>query len=252
MTDNGQASVHCEIDGDICDLVMDNPGCSNALSYQLLADLARQLTIASDKNVRAVVLSGADQKFSAGGDFRDLNGTIDDLAMDEAIEAVVDAIRAMPAPVIAAVEGPCMGGAVDIALAADLLVADESAFFEVPAARMGLLYNPRAMLRWRKRLSGLTLRSLLLVGERFAAKAAFEAGVVSHLADAGNAKGKAHELAAGILQGTPDAVAATKGLLLALESDEVNLENWQALRREILDSPARQAAVARVKRPKSA
>jgi len=251
VSDNGQASVHCKTDGGICDLVMENPGRSNALSKQLLADLADQLENARETNARVVILSGAGRKFSAGGDFNDLKGTIDDLAIDDAIEKVVDAIRGMPAPVIAAVEGPCMGGAVDIALACDLLVAGESAFFEVPAARLGLLYNPRAVLRWRKRLSGLTLRSLLLAGERFAADAAVAAGVVSHRAPTGNATARAHDLAAGILQGTPSAVAATKGMLLAIESDEINLERWDELRREILASPERKAAVGEAKQSKS-
>jgi enoyl-CoA hydratase/carnithine racemase len=254
VSDNGRALVHCKTDGGICDLVMENPGRSNALSFQLLADLADQLENAREKNARVVILSGAGKKFSAGGDFNDLKGTIDDLAIDDAIEKVVDAIRGIPAPVIAAVEGPCLGGAVDIALACDLLVAGESAFFEVPAARLGLLYNPRAVLRWRKRLSGLALRRLLLAGERFAADAAVAAGVVSHRAPTGSATARAHDLAAEILQGTPAAVAATKAMLLAIESDEesdeINLERWDELRREILASPERKAAVTEAKQPK--
>ena len=240
--------MHSSISDDISELVMDNPGRSNALSFQLLADLGEQLAKASSENVRVVILSGAGGKFSAGGDFADLTGTIDDLAMDDAIEKVVDAIRAMPAPVIAAVEGPCMGGSVDIALACDLLVADENAFFEVPAARMGLLYNPRAVARWRKRLSGLTLRSLLLVGERFTADAALQSGVASHVASSGKAQAKARQLAGQILQGSPTAAGATKGLLQALESGEPNLDQWEARRREILSSPERAAAVARAKK----
>jgi enoyl-CoA hydratase/carnithine racemase len=248
VTENGQACVHSSINDDICELVMDNPGRSNALSYQLLADLVDQLEHASSENVRVIILSGAGGKFSAGGDFSDLTGTIDDLAMDDAIEKVVDAIRSMPAPVIAAVEGPCMGGSVDIALACDLLVADEKAFFEVPAARMGLLYNPRAVARWRRRLSGLTLRSLLLVGERFTADAALQSGVASHLAVPGQAQAMARELAGQILQGSPNAVAATKGLLRALESGAPNLEQWEVRRREILSSPERAAAIARAKK----
>ena len=251
MREKGQASVHCEISDDICNLVIDNPGRSNALSLQLLSELAEQIENARQKKVRAVVLTGASQKFSAGGDFNDLQGSIEDLAMDDAIEKVVDATRSLPAPVIAAVEGPCMGGAVDIALACDLLVAGTDAFFEVPATRMGLLYNPLAVLRWQRRLAGPTLSRLLLAGERFTADAAMAAGVVTHLAATGSAMIKAHELAVRILQGTPDAVAATKGLLLALESDEIDLKQWQALRREILASPARKESVTRAKQSTS-
>jgi enoyl-CoA hydratase/carnithine racemase len=214
----------------------------------MLADLDEQLTASRTENARVVIIAGADDTFSAGADLDDLTGTIDDLALDDAIEKVVDAMLALPAPVIGAVEGPCMGGAVDIALACDLLVASEDAFFQVPATRMGLLYNPRAVARWRKRLSGLTLRSLLLAGERLTADAAFQTGVVSHVVPAGGTLDKSHELASRILQGSPEAVAATKGLLVALESGETKLKRWEKTRREILASSERQESVNRAKK----
>ncbi len=242
--------VHCKFSEEVCELVLDNPGRSNALSLALLANLDEQLAVARQENARVVIISGAGGTFSAGADFADLTGTIDDLAMDTAIEKVVDAVIAIPAPVIGAVEGPCMGGAVDIALACDLLVAGKDAFFEVPAARMGLLYNPRALMRWRRRLSGQTLRSMLLTGERLTADAAFQAGVVSHVVSAGTAVARCHELASRSLQGTREAIAATKGLLVALESGETKLEDWENKRRNILASPERKESVARARKSK--
>lgn len=250
MTENQKPCVHSSFREDVCELVLDNPGRSNALSLALLADLDEQLAAARQQNARVVIVSGAGSTFSAGADLADLTGTIDDLSLDTAIENVVDAMLAMPAPVIGAVEGPCMGGAVDIALACDLLVAGEDAFFEVPATRMGLLYNPRAILRWRKRLTGLTLRSMLLTGERLTADAAFKAGVVSHVVSAGTAQAKCRELASRALHGTREAVAATKGLLVAIESGETKLENWEKLRRDILGSPERKESVARARKSK--
>ena len=144
-----------------------------------------------------------------------------------------------------------MGGAIDIVLACDLLVAGDDAFFQVPATRMGLLYNPKAILRWRKRLSGLTLRRLLLAGERLTAEAAFQAGVVSHVVPAGTVQDKCRELASRVLQGSSAAVAATKGLLVALESGNVKLSGWDKLRREILASSERLESVTRAKQSKS-
>jgi enoyl-CoA hydratase/carnithine racemase len=228
----------------ICELVLDSPGRKNALSYALLDDLNEKLGLARDDEARAVILTGSTDAFSAGADFADLTGTIDDLAMDNAIEQAVNQIRSMPAPVIAAIEGPCMGGAVDIALACDFLVASEQSFFEVPAARLGLLYNPDAVMRWRTRLSGLALRRILLLGERFTAAEAVQAGLVSHLVAEGSALEKARELAQRAAQGTRDAVAASKGLLVALESGETNLARWEKIRQKILDSAERRAAVA--------
>ena len=247
---DNKAWVHCKFSEDICELVLDDPRRRNALSLALLADLGDLVAVARDNGARAVIVTGSGSTFSAGADLADLKGTIDDLAMDTAIEKVVDAILATPAPVIGAIEGPCMGGAVDIALACDLLVASENAFFEVPAARMGLLYNPRAILRWRKRLSGLTLRSMLLAGERLTADAAFHAGVVSHVVPAGTAQDKSHQLASQVLQGTREASAATKGLLVALESGQTKLEYWEKIRRDVLASPERQESVARARKSK--
>jgi len=252
VTENRKPRAHCTFSEDICELVLDNPGRHNALSLALLADLDEQLTAARQENVRVVIISGAGSTFSAGADLADLTGTIADLALDTGIEKVVNAMLAMPAAVIGAIEGPCMGGAVDIALGCDLLVAGEDAFFEVPAARMGLLYNPSAILRWHKRLGGLTLRSLLLTGERLTANAAFQAGIVSHVVASDTAQAKSRELASRVLQGTREAIAATKGLLVALESGDTRLEDWDKIRRDILASPERKEAVARARKTKPA
>lgn len=231
----------------ICELVLDNPGRRNALSYSLLDDLNKRLASAQDEEVRAVIITGGGDAFSAGADFSDLTGTIDDIAIDDAIEQVVIQIRELPAPVIAAVEGPCMGGAVDIALACDFLVASRDAFFEVPAARLGLLYNPDAVLRWRSRLSGMTLRRILLLGERLTATDAAQAGIVSHLVSPGSAVEESRELAGLAAEGSRDVVAATKGLLAALESGETGLARWEKIRKEILDSSQRRELISRVK-----
>jgi enoyl-CoA hydratase/carnithine racemase len=245
MANNAQ--VFITTNAGVCELVLDNPGRKNALSLALLADLSEKLAMALENDARAVILSGSGDVFSAGADFADLTGTIDDLAMDDAIEKVVIQIRDMPAPVIAAIEGPCMGGAVDIALACDFLVASKEAFFEVPAARLALLYNPEAVRRWRARLSGLTLRRMLILGERFTAAEALQAGVVSHLAAAGSALEKSRELADRAAKSSRDAVAATKGLLVALEAGETDLARWEKIRRAILDSPERRKSVARAR-----
>jgi len=244
------ARVLCTTRNSIWELVLDNPGCRNALSLSLLDELHQKLVAARDGRPRAVILTGAGDTFSAGADFRDLTGTIDDLAIDNAIEEIVDCIRSMPAPVIAAIEGPCMGGAVDIALACDFLVASEEAFFEVPATRMGLLYNPRAVTRWRSRLSGLTLRRMLLLGERISATEAVGAGVVSHLVAPGSSRKKSIALAERVLLGTSNAVAASKGLLVALESGDTDLTRWEKTRLEILASPERHEMVVRAKKAK--
>jgi enoyl-CoA hydratase/carnithine racemase len=246
MTDTAQVSSTTT--NGICELVLDNPGRKNALSYALLDDLNSKLAAAKADDVRVVILCGAGDVFSAGADFADLSGTIDDIAIDDAIEKAVTQIREMPAPVFAAVEGPCMGGAVDIALACDFLVASGEAFFEIPAARLGLLYNPEAVRRWHARVSGQTLRRILLLGERFTAAQAQQAGIVTQLVDKVSALKRSRELAAEITGANQSVVAATKGLLIALDSGETDLSGWQKIRKQILDSPERRESIAKIKK----
>ena len=93
MSKANHARVHCRFEDGVCELVLDNPGRKNALSLSLLADLNSKLNKAGDEKARAVVLTGAGNTFSSGADLADLTGTADDLAIDKAIEQVVDHIR---------------------------------------------------------------------------------------------------------------------------------------------------------------
>ncbi len=96
MTENREAWIQCKFRNDVCELVLDSPGRRNALSFTMLANLDKQLKNARKKDARVVILAGAGNTFSAGADLNDLTGTIDDLALDDAIEKVVDSILALP------------------------------------------------------------------------------------------------------------------------------------------------------------
>jgi enoyl-CoA hydratase/carnithine racemase len=246
MADNAQ--VTSTTNNGICELVLNSPGRKNALSYALLDDLNKKLEAARQDNARAVIITGAGDAFSAGADFGDLTGTIDDLAIDDAIEQIVQQIRSFPAPVFAAVDGPCMGGAIDIALSCDLLVASKKAVFEMPAARLGLLYNPESIKRWSARLNSMTLRRMLLLSERFSAAEALQAGVVSHLVEDGSALDYSKQLAARSAECTPEAIAGYKGVLVAIEDGETNLDAWEKIRRQTLESAERAERVASAKK----
>ena len=150
----------------VLEITFENARRRNALSLSLLSALSRAIDDARAGDVRAVVLAGAGDGFSAGADLGDLTGTIDDRAMDDAIGRAAASIRDCPVPVIAAVEGPCIGGALEVALSCDAIVAAEGAYFALPATHLGLLYDPRAVARLRLRLSPAALRWVLLLGER--------------------------------------------------------------------------------------
>lgn len=233
--------------GTVQHLVLDAPERRNALSRPMLGALATALA-GLDDDVTAVVVSGAGATFSAGADFHELTGTADDVTYDDAVAAVTGAIVASPRVVVAAIEGPCIGAAADLALSCDLRVAGEGSFLQVPAVRLGLLYNPEAVARLARRLPHETVRRLLLLGERIPDHDALRAGLVSHVVPRGEAVERALALLADLAADELDAVAATKALLTALETSTYDPTHWAARRRELLDAPARAAAVRRARR----
>jgi enoyl-CoA hydratase/carnithine racemase len=132
-------------------------------------------------------------------------------------------------------------------MACDALVASENSFFEIPATRLGLLYNPDSVARFHARLGSATLTRLLLFGERLNAQTAHHSGMVSWVVPEGSAYDKALEIISKVAS-TPKAVAATKSLIIALEHGQQNLSDWNKIRNEILGSAERKGAVEKAKK----
>ena len=237
-----------EIEDGVCTIILNKPGKKNALSLELLADLEQNLEkLQNDEDLRAVILQGADGSFSVGADLADVTGTPADQEIDDQIERVNKLMQSLPVPCLAAIEGPCVGGAVTVALACDALVASENSFFEIPATRLGLLYNPDSVARLHARLGSATLTRLLLFGERLNAQTALQSGMVNWIVPDGSAYEKALEIISKVANSTK-AVAATKSLIIALEHGQQNLSDWNEIRNEILGSAERKGAVEKAKK----
>ena len=237
-----------EIEDGVCTIILNKPGKKNALSLELLADLEQNLEkLQDDEDLRALILQGADGSFSVGVDLADVTGTPADQEIDDQIERVNKLMQSLPVPCLAAIEGPCVGGAVTVALACDALVASENSFFEIPATRLGLLYNPGSVARLHARLGSATLTRLLLFGERLNAQTALQSGMVSWIVPDGSAYEKALEIISKVANSTK-AVAATKSLIIALEHCQQNLSDWNEIRNEILGSAERKGAVEKAKK----
>ena len=240
--------VLIEIEDGVCTIILNKPGKKNALSLELLADLEQNLEkLQNDEDLRAVILQGADGSFSVGVDLADVTGTPADQEIDDQIERVNKLMQSLPVPCLAAIEGPCVGGAVTVALACDALVASENSFFEIPATRLGLLYNPDSVARLHARLGSATLTRLLLFGERLNAQTALQSGMVNWIVPDGSAYEKALEIISKVANSTK-AVAATKSLIIALEHGQQNLSDWNKIRNEILGSTERKGAVEKAKK----
>jgi enoyl-CoA hydratase/carnithine racemase len=139
-----RSRVRYERGGDgVCTLFLDRQERANALTRAQLELLPSLVERADREGSSAIVLTGAGEWFSGGLDFGELKGTTADRWVDEALERIHQALAGANAPVIAAVEGPCIGAGLDLALAADVIVAGAGAQFALPA-RLSMPRRPNS------------------------------------------------------------------------------------------------------------
>lgn len=205
--------------GDHLLVTLSNPARRNALSPAMYADLRAALDqAAADDRFGAVVLTGANGYFCAGGD---LNALAERAALSqqdrrtriEDLHATIRAIRTCPRPVIAAVEGGAAGAGFSIALACDLLVAAEDASFAAAYVRVGLVPDGGLTASLARRVPASLAARLCLTGDPVAALGLAAMGVVTDLCAPGQAQAEAARLAARLARGPAGAQAAIKRLL---------------------------------------
>jgi 2-(1,2-epoxy-1,2-dihydrophenyl)acetyl-CoA isomerase len=167
---------------------LNRPERLNAWSEELSADLLKVLReVAADDEVRAVMLTGAGRAFCAGADLkdglaavRDSNGQIDTKStLVTWYHPIVTAIREMPKPVVTAVNGPAAGAGLSLALAGDLVVAKESAYFSLAFVNIGLVPDGGASLFVPSRIGFARAAEMALLGDRVTAAKAVDIGLIN-------------------------------------------------------------------------
>jgi enoyl-CoA hydratase len=202
-------------------LTLHRPERLNALTWELIDELHEVLrTVAGDRSVRALVLTGAGRGFCAGLDIasEDPLGQRDptELVYDrqERVASLALALRDLPQPVIAAVNGPASGGGLALALACDVRLCSPSAVFNVAFVRIGLSGCDVGVSYLLPRIVGLGVASeLMLTGRRVDAEEAARIGLVNRVVDAGELVDAAAELGAEIARNSPFGVRMTKQVL---------------------------------------
>jgi enoyl-CoA hydratase/carnithine racemase len=197
-------------------VVIDRPEKRNALSPELIVRLREDIAAASaDEGLRAVILCGSGTVFSAGVDVQALAALTTPekaRALITSLHLLCAAVRECPVPVIAAIEGACVGGALELAAACDIRVAGESAFFAMPEVKLGLPSVIEAALLPRVMAPG-PAAAMLYTGARITAAQAYQWGLVSELVPAGQAGAAARRMAGEIAECGPRAVRTQKQLL---------------------------------------
>jgi 2-(1,2-epoxy-1,2-dihydrophenyl)acetyl-CoA isomerase len=167
---------------------LNRPDRLNAWSTELSSDLLTVLReVAADDEVRAVMLTGAGRAFCSGADLkdglaaaRDSNGHIDTKSsLVTWYHPIVTAIREMPKPVVTAVNGPAAGAGLSLALAGDLVVAAESAYFSLAFVNIGLVPDGGASLFVPSRIGFARAAEMALLGDPVTAAKAVEIGLIN-------------------------------------------------------------------------
>ncbi len=201
--------------GPVAVLTFARPEVLNAMDQELLDAVTGGIREdGNDPEVRAMVLTGAGRAFMAGADVRMMAAATpaEFRHFTEGIQELTRVIRAVPVPVIAAVNGLAVGAGCEIACACDLRVAAAQASFTFPEVRIGLVVTSGASWLLPRLVGRGWARRLILTGERIDANAALAIGLVEAVAD-GSALDAAVDVGRAIAAGERTAVALSKRLL---------------------------------------
>ncbi|HEY4140445.1 MAG TPA: enoyl-CoA hydratase-related protein [Pseudolabrys sp.] len=178
---------------------LNRPHMHNALDLAVRKQLAEAVTrFAADPAIRCLVVTGSDKAFASGADLSEMAEATPDEVKERNVQQYWRAISDCPKPLIAAVEGYALGGGLELALCADIIVAGDGARLGLPEVRVGILPGGGGTQRLA-RLVGLKRAMLLLMtGRMFGAAEALAMGVISEMTPSGQALTRALEIAAEI------------------------------------------------------
>ncbi|MGH2465349.1 MAG: enoyl-CoA hydratase-related protein [Candidatus Limnocylindrales bacterium] len=207
-------ALRWEMAGGVATITLDRPQALNSLEAALKRDLLRAFREAArDPAVRVVVLTGAGRAFCAGQDLKERlepDPTPLDVEVRERFNPIVQAIRTLDKPVIAAINGVAAGAGASLAFACDLRIAAETATFVLAFGRIGLV--PDSGATWLlPRLIGLgRATELMLLPEPVGAADALRIGLVNRMVPADELMAAAATMAASLAAAAPRALALTK------------------------------------------
>ena len=237
------AVVRTEVLGQVGVITLDDERRRNALSARMVSGVVVALEGLRAEGVRAVVLRAAAgmHVWSAGHDIDELpRGRRDPLSYNDPLEELLRAIRTLPAPVLAMVHGSVWGGAFDLVLSCDVLIADETATFAMTPVNLGLPYNTAGLLHFLGRLPVNLTKEMFFTATPIDAQKAKEWLVLNHLVGSAELESFTLDLAATMASKSPLAIAVIKEQLRVLADYQpvaaLVYDRIQGLRREVYDS----------------
>jgi enoyl-CoA hydratase/carnithine racemase len=213
------AELKTSLQGQTLVLTLSNPEFRNALGPEIYAGGMAALKDASkpDSPVRSVVITGEGGIFCAGGNLNRIKGNREkpretQAASIELMHGWIEALRACPRPVIAAVEGPAAGAGFALALSCDFIVSASNAVFVMAYSSVALSADGGGSWSLMRALPRQLATELLMLGEKISPQRLHELGIVNRLAEPGQALADALKLAGKLNARAPNALASAKAL----------------------------------------
>jgi enoyl-CoA hydratase/carnithine racemase len=237
---------------------LNRPDRLNAINEAMRSELTQTLAgLATDQSMLAVVLTGAGRGFCAGIDMRDFGPNVPDAAapaldrmrFQEAMAGLAEAIRDLPQPVVAAVNGPCVGAGFALCLAADIRICSAAASFGNAAILLGLSGAEMGMSYHLPRIVGTSVAAdWMLTGRTVSATEADRRGLVSEIVEPDRLNERAVELAGLIADLAPLGAQMTKRAL-QVNTDAPSLSSALELenRNQVISHATDEAAARRRK-----
>ncbi|MBL8707647.1 MAG: enoyl-CoA hydratase/isomerase family protein [Rhodospirillaceae bacterium] len=229
-------SIHLQQVGGVYRLTLNRPQRLNALTREMLSRISDALAdIAADAGARLLVITGAGRAFSAGQDLTDKGAIEDGRACRNTVERyynpVIRQIHSLELPVVAAVNGIAAGAGVSLALACDIVIAVDSAAFDIAFARIGLIPDAGGTHQLQRLLGPARARALAMLGEKLAAPEAARLGLIHRAVADDTFEAEVNALAQRLAEGPTRALALMKQAFHA--GDHHSLEQQLALEAEL-------------------
>jgi enoyl-CoA hydratase/carnithine racemase len=219
-----QPSIRLEINAPYGEIILNKPEKRNALSVDMWAAIPELIerVMAAD-TVKVVIIHGGDaEAFAAGADiseFSTIYATPESAAQSGAlIAAALNAVEACAKPVIAAIDGACVGGGMSLAMAADLRVASEGARFGITPAKLGIVYPAGDTRRLVAAIGAAQAKDILFTARIFDAAEAKEMGFLNRLVAKGEALASARALGEAIAARSQWSTRAIKRMVAGIEA----------------------------------
>ena len=243
VSEAGQKLIRTEAAGQVGTITLAHAARRNALSHGMMDEISAALAGFQQDKLRVVIIQAepGSKVWSAGHDVDELPvGGLDPLRYADPLEHTLRAIRRYPGPVIAKVHGSVWGGALDLVLSCDLVIADTTASFAITPVNLGVPYNTTGLLHFLGRLRLNVIKELFFTARPADATKGLEWGIINDLVAPDALDEHVRDLALHMASKAPLAMAVIKEQLRVLSDDHPiaaqTFERLQDMRRMVYDS----------------